>query len=104
MEPPDLLVLHSDSHLFGAIAERDNVRMDWAWTLTPTSTSGTRLLQRNNGRLTPAWAAALYIATVVPADFVMARSHLRGIKRRVESQRGQSGSRRSTCAARHPGR
>jgi hypothetical protein len=89
VEPPSLLVLHSDSHLFGVMAERDNVHMDWAWTwmLTRTSAGGTRLLQRNNGRLTPAWAAALYIAAIVPADFVMARGHLRGIKQRVESRR-----------------
>jgi hypothetical protein len=88
LEPARLLVLYSDSHLFGPLAARDDVTMDWAWTwqLTPRPGGRTRLLQRNNGRMTPAWAAALYLATIVPADFVMARSHLRGIKERAESR------------------
>jgi hypothetical protein len=87
-EPARLLVLFSDSHLFGAMAERDDVSLAWAWTwtLTPLPGGRTRLLQRNNGRLTPAWAMALYRATIVPADFLMARSHLLGIKRRVEAE------------------
>lgn len=87
LEPNRLMVLFSDSHLFGAMAERDDVRLDWAWTwqLTPTADGGTRVLQRNNGRLRPPWAAALYLATIVPADFVMARSHLRGVKQRAEA-------------------
>jgi hypothetical protein len=88
-EPERLLVLFSDSHLFGAMAERDDVSLSWAWTwtLTPLPGGMTRLLQRNNGRLTPSWAMALYRATIVPADFLMARSHLLGIKRRVEAER-----------------
>lgn len=92
LEPAKLLVLHSDSHLFGALAERDDVAMDWVWTwqLTQTHRGDTRIVQRNNGRLTPGWLHMAYHATIVPADFVMARSHLRGIKRRVE--------RRSTSA------
>jgi hypothetical protein len=87
LEPARLLVLFSDSHLFGPMAERDEVTMAWAWTwqLTPIEGGRTRLLQRNNGRLTPAWAAAIYLATIVPADFLMARSHLRGIAQRVEA-------------------
>lgn len=86
LEPEHLLVPHSDSHLFGVLADRDDVHMDWAWTwqLTPLPEGRTRLLQRNNGRLTPAWAGLAYVATIVPADFVMARSHLRGIRQRAE--------------------
>lgn len=86
LEPARLLVLFSDSHLFGPMADRDEVAMAWAWTwrLTPLPGGRTRLLQRNNGRLTPSWAAALYLATIVPADFVMARSHLLGLKARAE--------------------
>ncbi len=41
-------------------------------------------MQRNDGRLTPAWAAASHVVTIVPADDVMARSHLRGIRSRAE--------------------
>lgn len=81
-----LLVLHSDSHVF-EFMRGDRVALDWAWTwqLTATDGGGTRLVQRNNGRLTPAWAAAAYLATIVPADLVMARSHLRGIRDRAEA-------------------
>jgi hypothetical protein len=79
-------VLRSTSHIFGAMAERGDITMDWAWTwqLTPLPDGRTRLLQRNNGRMSPPWAAAIYIATIVPADFIMARSHLRGIRQRAE--------------------
>lgn len=86
LEPGRLLVLFSDSHLFGPMADRGDVTMAWAWTwqLTPLPGGRTRLVQRNNGQLTPAWAAALYVATIVPADFLMARSHLLAVRRLAE--------------------
>jgi hypothetical protein len=37
--------------------------------------------------MTPAWFAALYLATIVPADHVMATGMLRGIRSRVETAR-----------------
>jgi len=85
LEPPSVLVLHSDSHLFGRLADREDVAMDWAWTwhLTADALGGTRVVQRNNLRLTPRWLHLAYVATIVPADFVMApqppaRSHASG--------------------------
>lgn len=86
LEPARLLVLHSDSHLFGPLATRDDVSMDWVWTwqLTGDGRGGTRIVQRNNLRLEPTWLHVAYVATMVPADFVMARSHLLGLERRVE--------------------
>jgi hypothetical protein len=90
IEPAQLLVLHSDSHLFGSLAERDDVTMDWVWTwqLSRTGDDGTRVVQRNNLRLTPAWLYLAYRATMVPSDFVMARSHLLGLRRRAEHAAG----------------
>lgn len=89
LEPPRLLVLHSDSHLFGPLADRDDVAMDWMWTwqLADLGQGRTRVLQRNNLCLTPLWLDVAYQATMVPADFVMARSHLRGLRRRAEAGR-----------------
>lgn len=98
LEPPSVLVLHSDSHLFGRLADREDVAMDWAWTwhLTADAHGGTRVVQRNNLRLTPRWLHLAYVATIVPADFVMARSHLLGLTRRVEHASAR------TRPARHP--
>jgi len=86
LEPARLLVLHSDSHLFGPLAARDDVSMDWVWTwqLTGDGHGGTRIVQRNNLHLVPTWLHLSYVATMVPADFIMARSHLLGLKRRAE--------------------
>lgn len=87
LERPSVLVLHSDSHLFGRLADREEVAMDWAWTwhLTAEVLGGTRVVQRNNLRLTPRWLHLAYVATIVPADFVMARSHLLGLTLRVST-------------------
>ncbi len=86
LEAPRVLVLHSDSHLFGSLAERDDVAMWWIWTWQLTEVpGGTRVVQRNNLQLAPVWLDRAYRAAMVPADFVMARSHLRGLRRRVET-------------------
>jgi hypothetical protein len=34
--------------------------------------------------MSPRWFAALYVATIVPADFVMARGMLRGLRDRAQ--------------------
>ena len=95
LEPPSVLVLHSDSHLFGRLAELKGASMDWAWTwlLTADAHGDTRVVQRNNLRLTPRWLHLAYVATMVPCDFVMARSHLLGLKRRVERTTSDGGVR-----------
>jgi hypothetical protein len=36
-------------------------------------------------RLDPWWFERGFLATIVPAGFVMARSHLRGLRRRAEA-------------------
>jgi hypothetical protein len=87
--PAKALVLHSTTHL--PPAWRDNPKLgawiDWTWSfsLSPTGPERTRLRLRVRGNLGPWWVRALYAGVVVPADFVMARSMLRGIKVRAEA-------------------
>jgi hypothetical protein len=40
-------------------------------------------------RLQPVWFERAFLATIIPADFIMARSHLRGLQRRVEASTAQ---------------
>jgi hypothetical protein len=86
VDPPVLLVLRSTTHLPPSWDERYDARIVWTWcfTLTPQA-SGTRVHLRVRGRMSPWWFAALYVATIVPADFVMARGMLRGLRARAEA-------------------
>jgi hypothetical protein len=87
VDPPRLLVLHSTTHVPAAWRARLGASIDWAWTFTlADSRAGTRLLLRVRGRTRPWWLTAAYIMALVPADFVMARSMLAGINRRVQRQ------------------
>ena len=85
VDPPHLLVLHSTTHLPAAWRARLGVSIDWAWTFTlaDAHNGGTRLLLRVRGRTRPWWLTATYVAALVPADYIMARSMLAGISRRA---------------------
>jgi hypothetical protein len=89
VDPPRLLVLHSTTHLPPAWRVRLGAWIDWTWTFTLTGTSdgGTRLLLRVRGRTGPWWLTAAYVGALVPADYVMATSMLKGIRRRVLAAR-----------------
>lgn len=54
-------------------------------TLAESHAGTCRLHLRVRGRMSPPWFAALYVATIVPSDLVMALGMLRGLRRRVES-------------------
>jgi hypothetical protein len=86
-EAPQLLVLRSTTHVPPGWAERYDARITWTWTVLLTTLQGgrTRVHLRVRGRMSPWWFAALYVATIPPADFVMATGMLRGLTRRVES-------------------
>jgi hypothetical protein len=86
LEPNRLLVLRSTRHLPASWRQR-GLAMDWIWSwhLHEPSPGRTRLVQRNRMRLDPWWFERAFLATIVPADFVMARSHLRGLQRRTEA-------------------
>jgi hypothetical protein len=79
------LVLRSTTHVPAAWREHRDIAMDWVWSwhLTEPAFGRTRLVQRNRIILEPTWFELAFLAVIVPADFLMARSHLRGIRRRV---------------------
>jgi hypothetical protein len=86
VQAPTTLVLRSTTHLPPGWADRYGASIDWTWSfrLEPLRGGRTRLLLRVRGRMSPWWLTVLYVATIVPADFVMARGMLQGIKSRVE--------------------
>jgi hypothetical protein len=57
----------------------------WSWHLKQPVAARTRLIQRNRMRLRPRWFEAAFLGAIVPADFIMARSHLQSIKRLAEA-------------------
>jgi hypothetical protein len=81
------LVLHSTAHLPPEFAARFDAWINWSWVfvLRELDDGRTRLLVRSRVRLGPRWLAAAYRALIVPADAVMARQMLRGLKKRAET-------------------
>lgn len=81
------LVLRSTEHLPPGWAERYDAGIDWTWAfvLDPVEDGRTRFAFRTRVRLRPWWVAAGYWAVMVPADFVMSRQMLRGVKSRAEA-------------------
>jgi hypothetical protein len=108
VDAPHTLVLRSTTHLPPGWRDRFGATIDWTWSLRLTELSGrrTRLRLRVRGRTAPWWVTAIYLATIVPADYIMARGMLRGIKQRVESRppRRLSGRPPLTAAAVDRGR
>lgn len=88
VEPPNLLVLRSQTHLPPGWGEKYDARIIWTWTvhLTELPDAATRVHLRVRGRMSPWWLTALYVATIIPADFVMATGMLSGLKGRAEGR------------------
>jgi hypothetical protein len=86
LEPSHHLVLHSTTHLPPGWVTRFRASIDWTWAfvLEELPAGRTRFLVRSRARLAPWWVAAVYWLVLVPADFVMARQMLTGVKSRVE--------------------
>lgn len=87
LKPNTHLVLRSDSHLPLSWRTRHRARVDWTWTFILEPINGgrrTRLVFRWRARTAPRWLRALCWATIVPADSVMSRDMLRGIRARAE--------------------
>jgi hypothetical protein len=87
-EPPYVLVLHSTTHVPPGW-QRYGAAIDWTWcfSLSRPAPQRTRVRVRVRGRTAPWWLTTLYLAGVVPADYVMSMGMLRGLKRRVEAHR-----------------
>ena len=86
LTPNRALVLHSTSHLPLSWRERLGAAIEWTWSfvLVPQNAGrGTRFLFRWRGRVAPWWAVTGCWLVVIPADFVMSRDMLRGVKSRA---------------------
>jgi hypothetical protein len=94
IEPDRLLVLRSTRHLPLSWRQR-GLAMDWIWSwhLDEPTPGYTRVVQRNRMCLRPWWFERAFLGAIVPADLVMARSHLRGLQRRAEAAPGQATAR-----------
>jgi hypothetical protein len=79
-------VLHSTDHLPPGWDRRYGAAITWSWAfvLEPVDGERTRFVLRSRVRLSPWWVTAFYWAVIVPADFVMARQMLRGVRSRAE--------------------
>ncbi len=86
LEPNRHLVLHSADHLPPGWKERFGAWIDWTWAfiLDDLGNGRTRFIFRSRVRAGPTWVAAVYMMAIIPADFVMSRQMLRGVKMRVE--------------------
>jgi hypothetical protein len=85
--PEQVLVLHSTSHLPASWRRRGVAELDWSWSfhLRPTDdATRTRYLFRSRWTTGPWWLTAGGWLGIVPADFVMSRDHLHGIRERAE--------------------
>jgi hypothetical protein len=86
LEPDRHLVLHSTRHLPPGWERRFRAWIDWSWAfvLDEVDSGRTRLVIRSRATTGPWWVSLLH-ALLVPADFVMGRQMLRGVRRRAES-------------------
>jgi hypothetical protein len=80
------LVLHSTSHVPQPLRGRMSVDWTWAYELRVVDATTTRLMLRVRATFAPWWVRLIYDGLIVPSDFVMARSMLRGIARRAEGR------------------
>jgi hypothetical protein len=86
VEPPHVLVLRSTTHLPPGWDGRYGAHFSWTWCFRLTDLPGdrTRVHLRVRGDGGPWWFIALYVAVLVPADYVMSTGMLRGLRRGAE--------------------
>ena len=92
--PERALVLHSTSHL--PASWRDRAVLDWSWAFDLTRIDDgrrTRYLFRSRWTTAPWWLTLGGTLGIVPADFVMSRDHLHGVKARAEARARSRSSR-----------
>jgi hypothetical protein len=94
------LVLRSREHLPPGWVERFGAWIDFTWAFVVEEVEGgrTRFVFRSRARLGPWWVRALYVAAMVPADFVMARQMLRGVAARAAPSARQARGGRARAA------
>lgn len=84
LQPERALVLRSNSHL--PMSWRRRAALDWSWAFTMRTLEDgrTRYHFRSRWVTEPWWFTVGGTLGIVPADFLMSRDHLRGVKRRSE--------------------
>jgi hypothetical protein len=90
LEAHRLLVLHSTSHLPLEWRRTGKASIDWTWVFSVVpldSGDRTRFIFRWRAATKPWWLTLSTWAVIVPADFVMSRDMLQGVKRRAERRR-----------------
>lgn len=106
LDPERALVLHSTSHLPMSWRERAHLDWSWAFVLLPLDRGRqTRFLFRSRWTTSPWWLTLGGWLAVVPADFVMARDMLHGVRQRAEDlarERGRAGPATQTLSAPRP--
>ena len=101
LEPSRHLVLHSRSHLPPDFRDRFRASIDWTWSfsLDDLGQRRTRFHFRSRARLEPWWLSTAYLLAIVPADHIMGRQMLNGVKARAENRHLGSDSRGARRAA-----
>lgn len=90
LEPERALVLRSNSHL--PKSWRDHATLDWTWAFVLSPQDGGRRCRyhfRSRWVTAPWWFTVGGWLVIVPADFLMSRDHMRGIKSRAEGLIGE---------------
>lgn len=85
LEPERALVLRSTSHL--PMSWRSRATLDWTWSFVLTPLDDGRRCRyhfRSRWVTAPWWFTAAGWLGIVPADLLMSRDHLRGIRARAE--------------------
>jgi hypothetical protein len=87
IDPERALVLHSTSHLPASWRRRHHAALDWSWVFVLQPLDGgrrTRFVFRSRWTTAPWWFTLGGWLVIVPADFVMSRDMLHGVKERAE--------------------
>src|SRR6476661_7587879 len=87
LHPERYMLLRSTTHLPRSWRNRGIAALDWTWVFLVDPLDGgtrTRFIFRWRAKTYPWWLRLLCHAVVVPADFLMSRDMLRGLRQRAE--------------------
>jgi hypothetical protein len=87
LQPERYLLLHSTTHLPRSWREGGIAALDWTWVFLLHPVDGgarTRFVFRWRGWTHPWWLRLMCHAVIVPADFLMSRDMLSGLRQRAE--------------------
>jgi hypothetical protein len=90
VEPAQHLLLESTTHLPPSWRHKGTARLHWTWCFVLRPAEGgraTRFVFRWRARTGPWWLTAGAHLLIVPADFIMSRGMMRGLRTRVTRQR-----------------